>query len=94
MDSLPNSLKMVYQDLEEQFTVPAEKLKAITSHFESELAKGTFFRSGKSRQHFTDGLVYRTECDRRQHCKSMGRPSAPQPCDGVVTSLTATNESL
>jgi len=44
MDSLPDNLKTVYRDLEDQFTVPGEKLKAITSHFESELAKGTLLR--------------------------------------------------
>jgi hexokinase len=40
MGSLPDHLQTVLQDLEDQFTISAEKLKAITSRFESELAKG------------------------------------------------------
>jgi hexokinase len=37
---IPKNLLEQAKILEEQFTVPTEKLKSITDHFVSELAKG------------------------------------------------------
>lgn len=42
MDELPQPLLDAVKELEEQFTVDTERLKAISDHFASELKKGVF----------------------------------------------------
>lgn len=42
MADVPKDLLQEIKKLEEQFTVPKEKLKEITAHFVEELKKGTF----------------------------------------------------
>lgn len=42
MTTVPKDLLQEIRKLEEQFTVPAEKLKEITTHFVSELEKGKY----------------------------------------------------
>lgn len=44
MESLPQPLLEAVRELEEQFTVNTERLKAISDHFASELKKGAFPR--------------------------------------------------
>ena len=53
--------------LEDMFVVPAQKLKAITSHFVSELTRGEF-RTGRSIEPDLDALN-RPECRGWYHCK-------------------------
>jgi hexokinase len=45
MADVPKDLLQEIQRLEELFTVDQDKLKAITKHFVSELAKGKHFQS-------------------------------------------------
>jgi hypothetical protein len=45
MADVPKDLVEEIKKLEEQFTIPTAKLKAITEHFVSELAKGITHRS-------------------------------------------------
>lgn len=42
MADLPKPLLEAVKDLEEQFTVSTETLKAVSKHFASELTKGMF----------------------------------------------------
>lgn len=42
---IPKNLQAEIKSLEEQLTVPKEKLKAITEHFIAELEKGKFASS-------------------------------------------------
>lgn len=42
MENLPKPLLEAVKELEEQFTVSTETLKAVSDHFASELTKGTF----------------------------------------------------
>jgi hypothetical protein len=42
MTTVPKDLLQEITRLEEMFTVPAEKLKGITTHFVSELEKGSY----------------------------------------------------
>jgi hexokinase len=46
MADVPKDLLDQINRLEEQFTVPTDKLKAITEHFISELAKGLTVEGG------------------------------------------------
>jgi len=46
MADIPKDLLQQIQKLEEMFTVPAEKLKAITDHFVKELTKGLTVEGG------------------------------------------------
>jgi hexokinase len=46
---VPKDLLAQIQHLEEIFTVDTKKLKEITNHFVSELAKGMFYSTGPSR---------------------------------------------
>ena len=45
MADVPKNLQEQIQRLEEMFTVPPEKLKAITEHFVHELEKGTLINT-------------------------------------------------
>ena len=40
MENLPQPLLEAVKELEEQFTISTEKLKAISNHFAAELKKG------------------------------------------------------
>ncbi len=48
MTNVPKDLLEEIKRLEEMFTVPAEKLKEITTHFVSELTKGSHVLSKSS----------------------------------------------
>lgn len=65
MAEVPKSLLEEIKSLEEQLTVPKEKLKAITDHFVKELEKG---KNNPAASYGHCLLYYRSERRGWQHC--------------------------